>query len=150
MRMWALCSGGPWWWLADHSCHLQELGSGGRQSPGRSAAQSPQLKHILGYSCPLPQFSRSLVYKGACLEMGNVGQGNAGAQIRHFFPGLQQTLGCLPVPTTGLCKCIYSSLSVAKIPSLPCSNICKISPLFRRMAANLLHNKTRRTPPGDA
>lgn len=120
MRTWPLSSGGPWWCLAGHSCYQQELGSGGRHSPGRAAAQSPLLKHILGYSCPFPQFSRSLINSGACLatlvKMGNISQKNAGAQIRHFFPGLQQTLGCLPVPTPGLCKCIYSSLSVAKIP----------------------------------
>lgn len=105
--MWPFSSGGPWSWLADHSCYLQELGCGRRQSPGRPAAQSPLLQSTSWdrYSCPSPRFSRSLIYSGACLavllELGNIGQGNAGAQIRHFLPALQQTLGCLPVPLQG-------------------------------------------------
>lgn len=104
--MWPFSSG-PWSWLADHSCYLQELGCGRRQSPGRPAAQSPLLQSTSWdrYSCPSPRFSRSLIYSGACLavllELGNIGQGNAGAQIRHFLPALQQTLGCLPVPLQG-------------------------------------------------
>lgn len=56
MRMWPFSSGGPWWWLADHSCYLQELGCAGRQSPGRPAAQSP-LSQSTSWDIPVPCLS---------------------------------------------------------------------------------------------
>lgn len=66
------------------------------------------------------------------VEIGNLGRESEKAQIRHFFPGLEQTLGCLPNPDPGLHKRVYSSLSVAKISSLLESGICKIGSILQK------------------